>query len=197
VASGVVAGSKFDRQNGEETGLEARPPKDSAPEKQVPGELSAEVLAAVRSGIPLLAIVPDDALADGVAKQLAALGLFSYSGPVGNTRAPWMGNWLFVREHPSFAHLPANRALSIHYQAHGKESNGLLIERATGAEDPEVIMAYSRDHDRKIGAASFVCQAGKMRVLVHRAPAFSDPLQRRWFANAIEFMVKPSSEKAK
>jgi hypothetical protein len=197
VASGVVAGSKFDRQIGEETGLEAQPPKGAAPEKQVPGELSSEVLATVRSGTPLLALVPDDALADGVAKQLAATGLFTYSGQVGNTRAPWMGNWLFVREHPTFAHLPANRALSIHYQAHGKESNGMLIERATGAEDPEVIMAYSRDHDRKIGAASFLCKAEKMRVLVHRATAFSDPLQRRWLANAIEFMAKPSSGNAK
>jgi hypothetical protein len=196
VASGVVAGSKFDRQIGEETGLEAQPPKGAAPEKQVPGELSAEVLAAVRSGTPLLAVVPDDALADGVAKRLASLGLFTYSGQVGNTRAPWMGNWLFVREHPTFAHLPANCALSIHYQAHGKESNGLLIGQAAGAEDPEVIMAYSRDHDRKIGAASFVCQAGKMRVLVHRAPAFSDPLQKRWLANAIEFMGESSSRRA-
>ena len=193
VASGVVPGSRFDRPIGEETGLEAQPPKGGAPEKLAPGQLSEDVLTSVRSGTPLLAIVPDDALADGVAKQLAALELFTYSGTVGNTRAPWMGNWLFVREHPTFAYLPANRALGVHYQAHGKESNGLLIERAQGAEDPDVVMAYSRDHDRNIGAASFVSQAGKMRVLVHRAPAFSDPLQRRWLANAIEFMSKAAA----
>ena len=53
-------------------------------------------------------------------------------------------------------------------------------------------MGYSRDHDRQIGAASFVCGAGKMRVLLHRAPAFNDPLQRRWLANAVEFMATPA-----
>lgn len=191
VASGIVPGSRFDRQIGEETGLEAQSPKGtSAP--SVPGKLSDDVLSAVRAGIPLLAIVPDDALADGVAKQLAGLGLFAYSEQVGDTRAPWMGNWLFVREHPSFAKLPANRALSVHYQAHGKESNGLLIDRAPGAEEPEVIMAYSRDHDRRIGAASFVCRAGKSQVLIHRAPRFSDPLQVRWLANTLAFLTKSS-----
>ena len=196
VASGAVPGSKLDRAIGDETGLEAQPAKGAPAEAQPAGEIPDAVLRAVEAGTPLLAMVPDDFLADGVAKQLAGLGLFTYAGQVGDLRAPWMGNWLFVREHATFAHLPVNRTLGVHYQAHGKPSNGLLIERAAGAEDPEVILAYSRDHDRRIGAASFVCRKEKMRVLVHRAPGFSAPLQQRWLGNAIEFLTGAGKETA-
>jgi hypothetical protein len=101
-----------------------------------------------------------------------------------------MGNWLFVRAHSTFASLPADRILGVHYQAHGKASNGLLIERAAGAAEPEVIMGYSRDHDRKTGAASFACKVGTTPVLVHRAPEFSAPLQHRWLANSIAFLTR-------
>jgi hypothetical protein len=188
VTSGVVPGSKLDRDIGDETGLEVHEKKGaSVPEPA--GHVDDVVYAAVRGGTPLLAMVPDDFLADGVAKQLAALGAFTYTGQVGDTRAPWMGNWLFVREHPTFAGLPANRALGIHYQAHGKSANGLLVERAAGADDLEVIMGYSRDHDRNIGAASFICKFGSAEVLVHRAPAFAAPLQQRWLANTIAHLT--------
>jgi len=190
ISSGVVKGSRFERPVGEETGLEAQPPTAGKNEPHIPGHIQAEVLTAVRSGTPLLAIIPDDDLADGVAKQLADLGAFTYTGQVGDLRAPWMGNWLFVREHPTFAALPVNRALGIHYQSPGKPSNGLLIDRAPGAPEAEVIMGYSRDHDRRIGAASFVCKLGQTPVLVHRAPPFSEPLQQRWLGNTITFLTQ-------
>ncbi len=191
VASGVMKGSKLDRSIGDETGLETQPAKGAAPEAPQPtGNIPEAVLAAVKSGTPLLAMVPDDLLADGVAKQLAALGAFTYSGQVGDTRAPWMGNWLFVREHATFAGLPVNRAMSVHYQAHGKASNGLLVERAVGAADLEVIVGYSRDHDRHVGAASFLCKLGGAQVLVHRVPELSGPLQQRWLANSIGHLTK-------
>jgi beta-galactosidase len=189
VAGGVVRGSLLDRPIGEETGLEPPPRRGQKPAPQTPGHIPAEVLAAVNSGTPLLAIVPDDSLADGVAAQLAAAGSFTYHGQVGDLRAPWMGCWLFVRQHPTFAGLPANRVLGIHYQAPGKQSNGLLIDRAAGAPDPEVILGHSRDHARQIGAASFICCLGGAAVLVHRAPAFSAPLQQRWLANAIAHLT--------
>lgn len=188
VAGGVVKGSRLDRRGGEETGIEPPPRRGAPPKPQTPGHIPGEVLAAVKAGTPLLAVMPDDSLADGVATQLAAAGAFTYHGLVGDLRAPWMGCWLFVRSHPTFAGLPANRVLGIHYQAHGRQSNGLLIERAPGAPDPEVIMGYSRDHARKIGAASFLCRLGNTAVLVHRAPAFSAPLQLRWLANAISHL---------
>jgi hypothetical protein len=189
VASGVVKGSKLDRAIGDETGLEEQLAKGAPVEAQVAGHIDPEVLAAVSAGIPLLAIIPDDFLADGVATQLAAMGAFTYQGQIGDTRAPWMGNWLFVRDHATFAGLPANRVLGVHYQAHGKASNGLLIERAAGAADPEIVMGYSRDHDRQIGAASFICKLGSTPLLVHRAPEFSSPLQQRWLANTIVYLT--------
>ena len=189
IASGIVRDSNLHRQIGDETGLEAQPAKDGPAPAKVSGELPQAVLAAVSAGTPLLAMVPDDDLADGIARQLAAKGAFVYNGQVGNIRAPWMGNWLFVREHPTFAGLPVDRALSVHYQAHGKQANGLLIERATGSADPEVVMGYSRDHDRNVGAASFLCEVNGTRVLVHRAPEFSVPLQMRWLANSIAVLT--------
>jgi len=188
-AGGIVEGSTPARRTGDEICLEAPPPWGPPVKTQMPGHIPADVLAAVRLGTPLLAAVPDDSLADGVAKQLAATGAFTYNGQVGDLRAPWMRNWLFVRDYPTFAGLPANRVLGIHYQAHGKQSNGLLIERASGAPDPEVIIAYSRDHSRQIGAASFLCRIGSTPVLFHRAPAFSEPLQLRWLANAIAHLT--------
>jgi beta-galactosidase len=193
IASGAVPGSKLDRQIGEETGLEAPPVKGALVVQQTPGQLTSDVLAAVRADTPLLAIVPDDFLADGVARQLADLGAFTYRGQVGDTRAPWMGNWMFVREHATFAHLPANRVLGVHYQAPGKAANGLLIERAPGGAEPEVIMGYSRDHDRNVGAASFVCRVGTAPLLFHRAPDFSAPLQKQWLVNALGYLATQSA----
>jgi beta-galactosidase len=185
VASGIVPGSKLDRQIGSETGTES---DKSSPVTSAPGCIPDEVLAAVRSGTPLLAAVPDDFLADGVARQIAALGAFTYSGQVGDTRAPWMGNWNFVREHPTFDGLPTDRVMSVHYQSSGKHSNGLLIERAPNVPDPEVIMGYSRDHDRRVGAASFLCYVGSTPVLMHRAPEFVAPIQARWLINTLNYL---------
>jgi len=189
VASGVLPGSLLDRQVGEETGLEAPPDKNAVKEKQIPGRLSDDLIAAVKAGTPLLVAVPDDDLADGIARQLAAQGAFSYEGQVGDTRAPWMGNWLFVKDHVTFGGMPTDRVLGVHYQANGKQANGLVIERAKGGTEPTVIMGYSRDHDRKIGAASFLCAVGKTPVLFHRAPPFSDPLQERWLRNALRYLT--------
>ena len=60
---------------------------------------------------------------------------------------------------------------------------------AAGADDLEVIVAYSRDHDRQIGAASFTCKLGGTTVLVHRVPDFNAPLQQRWLANSIAMLT--------
>jgi len=164
VASGVVKGSKLDRAVGDETGLEAQPAHPAADTEHIKGQIAEDALAAVRAGTPLLAIVPDGRSGRRSRTATGRAGAFDYQGQVGDTRAPWMGNWLFVRDHATFASLPADRILGVHYQAHGKASNGLLIERAAGAAEPEVIMGYSRDHDRKTGAASFACKLGSTPV---------------------------------
>nr|WP_295106100.1 sugar-binding domain-containing protein [uncultured Caulobacter sp.] len=184
VASGLKTDEIIRRQVGEQTGLEAQPKKGEKP-VVVLGELPAEVLAAAKAGTPLLAMVQEDGLADGVAKQLQSLGLFSYTGQVGGLRAPWMGNWNYVRAHSTFAGLPTDMAMSVLHQVEGQPSNGLLID----GDGIEVVAAYSRDHDRKNGAASFTVRKDKARVLVHRLPDMVKPLQQRWLANAVSWLA--------
>jgi len=184
IASGLKSDEIVRRQVGEQTGLEAQPKKGDKP-VVVLGDLPAEVLAAVKAGAPLLAMVQEDGLAEGVAKQLSGLGLFDYAGQVGGLRAPWMGNWNYVRAHSTFAGLPVDMGMSVLHQVEGQPSNGMLVE----GKGVEVIAAYSRDHDRKNGAASFIARKDGMRVLVHRLPDMVGPLQRRWLANAVDWLA--------
>ena len=79
-----------------------------------------------------------------------------------------MGNWYFVREHPIYAGLPVNQVMGIHYQAKGRQANGLLVE----GPNVEIIAAYSRDHDRNIGAGTFTTKLGNTKILYHRVPNF-------------------------
>jgi beta-galactosidase len=184
VASGLKADEIARRQVGEQTGLEAQPKAGEKP-KLVLGELPVEVLAAVKGGTPLLALVPEDGLADGVARQLSALGLFRYEGQVGNLRAPWMGNWNYLRAHPLFDGIPADRATGVLHQVEGQPSNGLLVD----GEGVEIIAAYSRDHDRRNGAATMIARRDAMRVAVHRMPEMVRPLQRRFLGNAMRWLA--------
>lgn len=177
IASGLGGDEIAKRQVGEQTGLEAR---NGAKNALVLGALPDAMLQAVTRGLPLIAIVPDDGLAEGVARQLSALGLFRYGGQVGDLRAPWMGNWNFLRAHPLHAGIPSDVAAGVLHQIPGQPSNGLLVE----GDGLEVVAGYSRDHDRRVGAASFVATKGNMRVLVHRLPAMAKPLQTRWYLNA-------------
>jgi hypothetical protein len=184
VASGLDSDEIVRRQVGDETGLEATPRKGEKP-RLVPGKLAGAVLDAVKAGLPLLALVPDDGLADGVARQLAGLQLFRYDGAVGNLRAPWMGNWHVLRAHALFDGIPADMAAGVWHQVEGQPSNGLLIS----GDGIEVIAAYSRDHDRQLGASSFtVCKDG-MNVVVHRMPDMAAPLQTRFLLNAIGWLA--------
>ena len=150
-----------------------RPRKPTRPRRQGPskpppqlGHIDPHILEAVRAGTPLLAIPQADTLSEGVAKQLAAAGAFTYNGTVGDYRAPWMGNWYFVREHPIYAGLPVNQVMGIHYQAKGRQANGLLVD----GPNVEIIAAYSRDHDRNIGAGTFTTKLGTTKVIYHRVP---------------------------
>ncbi len=79
--------------------------------------------------------------------------------------------------------------MGIHYQAKGRESNGLLIERAPGGAPVEIIAAYSRDHDRNIGAGTFTTKLGKGRILYQRVPELHPVLEQRFLANALRWLV--------
>lgn len=189
ISGGVVTGAAATQNAGETTGQEAPPVRGAPRRPQQPGALADGIIDAVKAGTPLLAIPQTDALSDGVAKQLAAAGAFIYNGAVGDLRAPWMGNWYFVRKHPLYEGMPVDQAMGIHYQAKGQAANGLLIDRAPGGAEVEIIAAYSRDHSRVIGAGTFTTKLGAGKVLYHRVPELQPVLQQQFLANALRWLT--------
>ncbi len=196
VTSGYSSNVAKDADTGETTGeaMPAMKPGHVPEPGETPtitreGHIDPAVLDAIRAGTPLLILAQSNTLADGIAKQLAAAGAFTYAGQVGDFRAPWMGNWYFVREHPLYAGMPVNDAMGLFYQVKGRQSNGLLIENPPAGPNVEIITAYSRDHDRKIGAGTFTCKLGKGRIVFHRCPDFHPVLQQRFLANAIHWLT--------
>ena len=189
LSSGMVTGVSATQNAGDATGLEAQPGGAARRAPQT-GALAEEIIEAVRAGTPLLAIPQTDALSEGVAKQLAAAGAFTYNGAVGDLRAPWMGNWTFVRRHALYEGLPVDQAMGIHYQARGRESNGLLIDRAAGGAEIEIVAAYSRDHSRQIGAGTFTTRLGAGKIVYHRVPEMHPVLQQRFLANALRWLTR-------
>jgi hypothetical protein len=187
ISSGLTAHASATQNSGDTTGLENQPGHETGAVQTTTqlGQIDPAVLEAVRAGTPLLAIPQADTLSEGVAKQLAAAGAFTYNGTVGDYRAPWMGNWYFVREHLIYAGLPVNQAMGIHYQAKGRQSNGLLVE----GPNVEIIAAYSRDHDRNIGAGTFTTKLGTTKILYHRVPGLHPVLQQRLLANALAWLT--------
>jgi beta-galactosidase len=194
VSSGLTPRASAVQNAGDVTGLEAQPNAAPGVGKAEPGEkpvatqigtLAHGILEAVRGGTPLFAVPQADALSEGVAKELAAAGAFSYRGTVGDFRAPWMGNWYFVRRHVVYEGMPVDQAMGFHYQAKGRQSNGLLVD----GPNVEIIAAYGRDHDRNIGAGTFTTKLGPAKVLYHRVPELHPVLQQRFLANALRWLV--------
>jgi beta-galactosidase len=169
--------------------IQIPPPKVVPP--QHPGHVAETVLRAARTGTPLLVIPQTDALSDGVAKQLAAAGAFTYHGTVGDFRAPWMGNWYFVRKHPLYDGMPVNQVMGFHYQVKGRQSNGLLID----GPHVEIVAAYSRDHDRNIGAGTFVTRLGTTKLVYQRVPEMHPVLQQRFLSNAVAWLTDTAQDK--
>jgi hypothetical protein len=191
ITSGLTAHTSATQNSGDTTGLENQPGHEvgAVPTTTEVGHIDSAILEAVRAGTPLLAIPQADTLSEGVAKQLAAAGAFTYNGTVGDYRAPWMGNWYFVRQHPIYAGLPVNQVMGIHYQTKGRQANGVLIEKHPSGADIEIIAAYSRDHDRNIGAGTFTTKLGTTKILYHRVPDLHPVLQQRFLANALAWLT--------
>jgi len=150
-----------------------------------PTELPAEVVAAFNTGTPLFVLCTSDGQAAGAGAQLAAAAGFRFNGMVGSSRASWMGTWFFVRKHPVYDGLPVDRAMSIEYQVKGSDSNGLLI----AGDGLEIIAAYSRDHDRKIGAGTFTYTGKGRKLLFHRITQMHPVFHRRLLSNAIKYLT--------
>jgi beta-galactosidase len=197
ISSGLTAHTTATQSSGETTGNEPlptakpghKPEPGEAPQPTEIGHLDPAILEAARAGTPLLCVPESDTLSDGCARQLADAGAFTFHGNVGDLRAPWMGNWYFVREHPLFAGMLVNQAMGNFYQAPGRQSNGLLIDKSPTGGPVEIVVAYSRDHDRNIGAGTFTTTLGRGKVLYHRVPPMHPVMQQRFLANALRWLT--------
>ena len=153
-----------------------------------PTELPAEIVAAFTSGTPLFVLCTSDGQAMGAGPQLATAAGFRCDGMVGSSRASWMGTWFFVRKHPVYDGLPVDRAMSIEYQVKGSDSNGLIVS----GDGIEIVAAYSRDHDRRIGAGTFTWSDGGSRLLFHRITQMHRVFHRRLLSNSIRYLTERS-----
>lgn len=192
ISAGWTKRAKMDGQIGETTGEQMpvmkpghKPEPGEVPEPTVLGQLQDGILEAVRNGTPLFAIPQADTLAQGVAQDLAKAGAFTYNGEVGDFRAPWMGNWYFNRAHALFEGMPVDQGMGGFYQAKGRQSNGLRVE----GPNVEVLVGYSRDHDRHVGAGTFLTRLGRGKIVFHRCPDFQPVMQRRFLANVVRWLT--------
>ena len=97
-----------------------------------------------------------------------------------------MGSWYFVREHPLYDGLPSNQAMSIHYQVKGGGSNGWIVE----GDNVEIVAAYSRDHDRKIGAGTLTAKLNGTPIVMHQVTDMQPVLHRRLLANSLAWLTR-------
>jgi hypothetical protein len=148
------------------------------------GSLDDEVLKQVAAGTPLLILAGDSGAADRAAQSLAKAGGLKYNGPIPSSRAPWMGNWVFLRDHPSFAGLPVNEVMKGDYQLPVSSCYGLKID----GKNVEIIAGYGRDHDRDLGAAVFTCKLGKGTVLLQTLTGMNPVMYDHWLIQTITWL---------
>lgn len=160
--------------------------KAMKPEAEAPVHFSPAILSALQSGTPLFAFAETDGGAEGFARQMAQAGAFTYDGLVGPQRASWMGSWYFVREHPLYSGMPVDQGMSIHYQVKGSSSNGWRVS----GNNVEVVVGYSRDHDRHIGAGTLTGTLGKGRYVMHRIIGMHPVLEQRFLANCLAYLIR-------
>ncbi|HVE16311.1 MAG TPA: malectin domain-containing carbohydrate-binding protein [Chthoniobacterales bacterium] len=148
-----------------------------------------ELIQQVRQGLPLLVLAGREAEGDTAARQLAGEGAFEYAGPAARSFASWMGSWLFVRKHALYDGLPTEEVLKADYQIAVENSYGLRVD----GPNVEVIAGYGHDHNRNMGASTFVTRLGKGRVVFQTLPLRDSDaptiIRTRWLQNAIAWMT--------
>jgi hypothetical protein len=86
--------------------------------------------------------------------------------------------------------MPSDQAMSIHYQVKGGGSNGWRVE----GTNVEIVAAYSRDHDRNIGAGTLTAKIGATPIVLHRIVDMHPVLFQRFIVNALSWLTAmPSS----
>jgi beta-galactosidase len=149
------------------------------------GVLSPVLLQQVKKGMPLLVLAGEEAGADAAARELAGAGAFQYGGTIPTSRASWMGGWIFVRKHPLYDGLPANEVMKGDYQAAVQACYGLMVDGSGVA----IVAAYSRDHDRHIGAITFTAKLGKGTVVFHGLTGMNPVMEQRVLGNTIGYLL--------
>ncbi len=122
--------------------------------------LDKELIDQVQDGAVLLLLPKNTAAVESYGISLNQHEVIDCQGNVGEARQPWMGSWVFIKDHPVFDGLPSDCALASYYQVGANDSDGLIING-----NADVFAGYSRDHDRNIGAAGFRLHHGKGQIV--------------------------------
>jgi hypothetical protein len=146
------------------------------------------LLAKVYAGMNLLIVADDDASAQQAGDILAKAKILAFGGLVGHSRAPWMGNWYFVRANPMYAGLPVNEVMKGDYQVSVGDSDGMVVD----GPNVRIFTAYSRDHSRTIGAGDFEVPYGQGKIVVHAVPRMNDAFELRWLDDTIRVLAQKS-----
>ncbi len=138
------------------------------------------LLERVRGGLPLLVLAQSAQGADAAAKALADAGAFACGGLAVESRGCWMGTWVFVKDHPAYQGLPTNQVMKWEYQVDFKDASGLLVE----GPGVDVIAGFGRDHDTKIGAATFSARLHQGHVLFQAVRGMQPLVYERFICNS-------------
>ena len=142
------------------------------------------MLEKVRNGLPLLVLARGAVGADSAAKALSAAGAFSYAGRAGETRGCWMGTWVFVKDHPAYAGLPTNQVMKWEYQVDFRDATGLMVD----GPGVDVIAGFGRDHDTKLGAATFTAQLQQGKILFQAVRGMQPLVYERFIVNTARWL---------
>ncbi len=143
-------------------------------------ETATPLLQRVRDGLPLLVLARDAVGADAAAKTLAGAGAFTYAGLAGESRGCWMGSWVFLKDHAAYAGLPSNQVMNWEYQVDFKNASGPIVD----GPGVELIAGYGRDHDARLGAATFSARLQKGRILFQAVRGMQPLVYERFIVNA-------------
>lgn len=160
--------------------------------------ISEKLLEKVKNGeTNLLVMLHGDASATVFGDYMDEKGVFECIGNMGQAWASWMGSWYFVREHALYEGMPVNTVMKSYYQTPVLDATGLLVD----GSNIEIAAAYSRDHQRNIGAGSFTVSYGKGKIVVHTIAGLLAGLQdkqtgihpvmaKRLFSNSLKYLKK-------
>ena len=147
-------------------------------------EEPTQLIERVQRGLPLLVLARGAVGADSAAKALSEAGAFTYAGRAGESRGCWMGTWVFVKDHQAYHGLPTNQIMKWEYQVDFQEATGLMVD----GPGVDVIAGFGRDHDTKLGAATFSAHLQQGRILFQAVRGMQPLLRERFIVNAARML---------